>query len=249
MIFIKSENEVSILRKANQIVAGALALMEKEIKTGVTTAYLDAQCEKYIRDNGGEPAFKGYRGFPNSLCVSINDEIVHGIPGERKLCEGDIVSCDIGVKFNGYYGDSAETFPVGAISQEKIKLLEVTKKSLYLGIEQAVHGNRLYDIGAAIQKYVEKHAYSVVRIFVGHGIGRELHEDPQIPNYGEPGRGLKLRDGMVLAIEPMVNIGLEDVEIRSDGWTAVTKDGSLSAHFEHSIVVRNGKPEILSIRN
>ena len=178
----------------------------------------------------------------------MNDEIVHGIPGPRKLLIGDIVSCDVGVKYKGYYGDSAATFPVGEISSESQKLIRITEEALYLGIRQAVVGNRLYDIGHAIQTHVENEGFSVVKVFVGHGIGRELHEDPQIPNYGPAGRGVRLREGMVLAIEPMVNMGGEEVEILQDGWTAVTKDGSLSAHFEHSIVVQVGGPEILSVR-
>ncbi|MCD4655116.1 type I methionyl aminopeptidase [bacterium] len=249
MIFLKSDHEIDILREANQIVAGALSLIESEVQANVTTSYLDKCCENYILERGAKPAFKGYRGFPNALCVSINDEIVHGIPGKRKLVDGDIVSCDVGAKFKGYYGDAAMTFTVGTVSSQAKTLLKVTKDSLYLAIRQALPGNRLYDIGFAVQEHVEKHGFSVVKVFVGHGIGRQLHEDPQIPNYGPPGRGVKLQPGMVLAIEPMVNIGLEDVEIMDDGWTAVTKDGSLSAHFEHSIVVRDGDPEILSKRS
>ncbi len=246
MIFLKSANEIDILRKANQMVADALEIIHDEIKPGVTTAHLDRCCEEYIRSQGAEPAFKGYRGFPNALCISLNEEVVHGIPGPRQLLSGDIASCDVGVKYKGYFGDSAATFAVGAISETAARLIKVTEESLYLGIEQAVVGNRLYDIGSAIQSHVEKAGYSVVKVFVGHGIGRQLHEDPQIPNYGPAGRGVKLRDGMVLAIEPMVNMGSEDIEILPDGWTAVTKDGSLSAHFEHSIVVRDGQAEILS---
>lgn len=249
MIFLKSIHEIDTLRVANQIVAGALEVIGSEVREGVTTRYLDDICESYIREKGGIPAFKGYKGFPNSLCISINDEIVHGIPCERKLKNGDIVSCDVGVKFDGYYGDSAVTYPVGNVSELASRLMKTTEEALYLGISKAVAGNRLYDIGSAVQRHVEKNDFSVVRVFVGHGIGRQLHEEPQIPNYGPAGKGVKLREGMVLAIEPMVNIGSEDVKILNDGWTAVTKDGSLSAHFEHSIVVQKGEPEILSQRN
>lgn len=248
MIFLKSSSEIDILRQANRIVAETLELIQDTVSPGVTTAFLDKCCEDYILSRSAEPAFKGYRGFPNALCISINDEIVHGIPGERKLVNGDIVSCDVGVKYKGYYGDSAATFPVGDISRDSRKLIRVTEEALYLGIKQAIASNRLYDIGHAIQNHVEKAGFSVVKVFVGHGIGRELHEDPQIPNYGPAGRGVRLREGMVLAIEPMVNMGHEEVEILQDGWTAVTKDGSLSAHFEHSIVVRENEPEILSER-
>ncbi|MBN1879939.1 type I methionyl aminopeptidase [bacterium] len=248
MIFLKSANEIEILRKANQIVAETLEVVQAQIKPGVTTAHLDKCCEEYIRSKGAEPAFKGYRGFPNALCISLNEEVVHGIPGDRQLQEGDIASCDVGVKYKGFFGDSAATFPVGKISTIAADLIQITEEALYLGIEQAIVGNRLYDIGNAVQYHVEKSGFSVVKVFVGHGIGRQLHEDPQIPNYGPAGRGVKLRDGMVLAIEPMVNIGTDEIEILPDGWTAVTKDGSLSAHFEHSIVVRDSEAEILSSR-
>ncbi|MBN1297768.1 type I methionyl aminopeptidase [bacterium] len=248
MIFLKSSHEIDLMRQANQIVADALEKVLYAIKAGVSTEYLDRCCEECIREHGAEPAFKGYRGFPNALCVSINDEIVHGIPGSRKLMDGDIVSCDVGVLHRGYYGDAAMTFPVGEVSEDADRLMKTTEEALYLGIEQAVAGNRLYDIGHAVQTRVEKEGFSVVKVFVGHGIGRQLHEDPQIPNYGPAGRGIRLRDGMVLAIEPMVNTGSDEVEILDDGWTAVTKDGSLSAHFEHSIVVRDGSPEILSLK-
>ncbi|HPQ39512.1 MAG TPA: type I methionyl aminopeptidase [bacterium] len=249
MIFLRSDHEIDILRQANQIVADALSVIESEIREGVTTEYLDTCCEDVIRSRNAAPAFKGYRGFPNALCISINEEVVHGIPGSRMLRDGDIVSCDVGVLYKGYYGDSAATFPVGNVTDLATRLLTVTEEALYAGIAQANPGNRLYDIGHAVQQRVEKDGFSVVKVFVGHGIGRQLHEDPQIPNYGPSGRGVKLREGMVLAIEPMVNVGTDDVEILKDGWTAVTKDGSLSAHFEHSIAVRNGEPEILSRRN
>lgn len=246
MIFLKSASEIDLMRKANRIVAETLVVLQQQINPGITTAMLDEACEEYICSQGGEPAFKGYRGYPNALCISLNEEVVHGIPRQRQLVSGDIASCDVGVKYKGFYGDAAATFPVGEISADAADLLKVTEDSLYLGIREAVAGNRLYDIGYAIQNHVEKAGFSVVKVFVGHGIGRQLHEDPQIPNYGPAGRGVKLREGMVLAIEPMVNIGTDEIEILSDGWTAVTKDGSLSAHFEHSIVVREGEAEILS---
>ena len=247
MINIRSEREIGLLREANQIVAETLNLLESNIRVGVTTHELDMIAENYIRSKGCLPAFKGYNGFPAALCVSINDEIVHGIPCGRHLSEGDIVSCDIGVINEGYYGDAARTFPVGKISSLARKLLTVTEDALYFGISQAKAGNRLYDISHAIQSHVEKHGFSVVKVFVGHGVGRKLHEEPQIPNYGKPGRGIRLQDGMVLALEPMVNTGKDRVRILKDGWTAVTEDGSLSAHFEHSIVIRNGNAEVLSV--
>ncbi len=248
MIYLKSDAELKLIRAANQIVADALALLEEEIKPGVTTAYLDARVEEYILKNNGLPAFKGYRGFPNALCISIDNEIVHGIPGSRELKKGEIVSCDVGVIYKDYYGDAAVTIAVHPISDEAAKLLKVTEESLYLGIEQAIPGNRLFSIGHAVQTHVEANGFSVVKMFVGHGVGRHLHEDPQIPNYGQANRGMKLREGMVLALEPMVNVGHHGVNILKDGWTAVTEDGSLSAHFEHSIAIRQGKPEILSNR-
>jgi methionyl aminopeptidase len=246
MIYLKSAHEIDLMRKANQIVAETLSVIKDEIAPGITTGFLDKRVEDCIRSSNAAPAFKGYRGFPNALCISVNEEIVHGIPSDRKLENGDIVSCDVGVKYKGYYGDAAHTFGVGTISAEAKRLLRITEESLYLGIEKAVAGNRLYDIGHVIQTYVENAGYSVVKVFVGHGIGRQLHEDPQIPNYGKPDRGVRLREGMVLAIEPMVNVGCEEIDILQDGWTAVTKDGSLSAHFEHSVVVRKGRAEVLS---
>ncbi len=248
MIFLKSDSELSLLRSANQIVADTLILLEGYIKPDVTTEFLDAKCEEFILKNKAKPAFKGYRGFPNALCVSVNNEVVHGIPGSRKLADGDIVSCDVGVLYKDFFGDAAMTFPVGKISEVAKKLINITEQSLYLGIEQALAGNRLYDISHAIQTHVERNGFSVVRIFVGHGIGRHLHEEPQIPNYGSPGRGVRLKEGMVLALEPMVNVGYSGVKFLKDGWTAVTEDGSLSAHFEHSIVVRKQTPEILSLQ-
>ncbi len=247
MISLKSENELQILREANQIVARVLDRLAEMCHPGITTKRLDEECERIIEKYGAKPAFKGYEGFPNSLCISINEEIVHGIPSNRKLREGDIVSCDVGVIYHDYYGDSARTFAVGEISDQAGKLLEVTRESLFRGILKARVGNRLYDISHEIQSHVESHNLSVVRMFVGHGIGRNLHEPPQIPNYGRPGRGVRLKEGMVFALEPMVNIGHYGVKILGDGWTAVTEDGSLSAHFEHTVAVRNGMPDILSI--
>jgi methionyl aminopeptidase len=247
MIYLKSESEISIMRQANHIVAETLDLLESEIKPGVTTHYLDKICEEFILKNNAKPAFKGYNGFPNALCISVNDEIVHGMPGTRVLRNGDIVSCDVGTYYNGFYGDAARTFPVNGISEEAERLIKVTRESLMIGIREAKSGNRLYDISHAIQTHVEKNGFAIVKVFVGHGVGRQLHEDPQIPNYGKPGRGVKLRDGMVLALEPMVNVGRPEVKILEDGWTAVTEDGTLSAHFEHSIAIRNGEAEILSV--
>ena len=246
MIICKSPKEIEILKKGNQVVALILRELKKHCQPGVTTLELDQIADRLIRKNNCIPAFKGYRNYPASLCISINEEIVHGIPGERKLKNGDIVSLDIGVKLDGFYGDAAITVPVGEIDSESQKLLQVTEEALYKGIERANAGNRLSDISHAIQIWVEKHHFSVVRDFVGHGIGKNLHEEPQIPNFGKPGFGPRLREGMVLALEPMVNVGTYEIKILSDGWTAVTADGSRSAHFEHSIAITNNGPVILS---
>ncbi len=246
MIIIKSEDEIAKIRMANQIVAGALSLLKHQIAVGVRTIDLDRMVEDYILSKGGKPAFKGYRGYKHALCISINEEVVHGIPGARRLTDGDIVSCDIGAIYDDYYGDAACTYPVGKISSQAERLINVTEEALYRGIEMATPGNRLYDISHTIQTHVESNGFSVVQMFVGHGVGRALHEDPQIPNYGNAGHGVRLRPGMVLALEPMVNEGRHGVKILNDGWTAVTEDGKLSAHFEHSIAVRDGRPEILS---
>jgi methionyl aminopeptidase len=218
------------------------------VAPGVTTADLDRTAEKLVRAGGGEPAFKGYRGYPCTLCASVNEQVVHGIPSSRALNDGDIISLDMGVKLSGFYGDSAVTVPVGRVSEEAATLLRVTRESLEKGIEQVRLGGRISDIGHAIQEHVEAHGFSVVREFVGHGIGAALHEDPQIANYGEPGRGPRLAEGMVLAIEPMVNVGRPAVRVLGDGWTAVTKDGSLSAHFEHTVAVTKNGPLILTRR-
>ncbi len=247
MIFLKSLWEIEKMRRSNAIVAEVLARLRETIKPGITTLELDRLAENLCRKKGAKPAFKGYRGYPFSLCVSINEEVVHGFPSKKRvLKEGDIVSLDFGVLYDGYYGDAAITVPVGEISERAKRLLRVTEEALYKGIEQAVVGKRLGDISSAIQRYVEAHGYSVVRQFVGHGIGRALHEDPQVPNFGKPGRGIKLKEGMVLAIEPMVNEGTYEVEILADGWTAVTKDRKLSAHFEHTVAITKNGPEILS---
>jgi methionyl aminopeptidase len=247
MIFLKSPWEIEKMRRSNAIVAEILARLREAIKPGITTLELNRLAEDLCRRKGAKPAFKGYRGYPFSLCVSVNEEVVHGFPSKKRvLKEGDIVSLDFGVLYDGYYGDAAITVPVGEISERAKRLLRVTEEALYKGIEQAVIGKRLGDISSAIQRYVEAHGYSVVRQFVGHGIGRALHEDPQVPNFGKPGRGIKLKEGMVLAIEPMVNEGTYEVEILADGWTAVTKDRKLSAHFEHTVAITQNGPEILS---
>ncbi len=248
MIVCKSAAEIAQMRAANELVANVLAELSGMVAPGVTTADLDAAAERLVRAGGAEPAFKGYRGYPCTLCASVNEQVVHGIPSARALVEGDIISLDMGVKLNGFYGDSAVTVPVGRVSQEAETLLRVTRESLHKGIEQVRLGGRISDIGHAIQEHVEAHGFTVVREFVGHGIGAALHEDPQIANYGEPGRGPRLAEGMVLAIEPMVNVGRPAVKVLADGWTAVTKDGSLSAHFEHTVAVTKSGPLVLTQR-
>lgn len=246
MITIKADQEIAYMREAGRIVKEAHDLVEKAIQPGITTEELDSIAEKYIRSQGAIPSFKGYNGFPASICASLNDEVVHGIPGLNKLKDGDIISIDIGAMYRGYHGDAARTHPVGKCSEEVHRLIRVTKESFYKGLAYAVEGNRLSDISSAIQKHVEKNGYSVVRDFVGHGIGQEMHEDPQIPNYGAPGRGPRLFTGMTLAIEPMVNMGDYRVRIMPNNWTVVTVDGSLSAHYEHTILITKGHPEILT---
>ena len=246
-MFPRTREEIDKLRKAGQLVAKTLRELGGAVRPGVTTSELDQLAESFIRDHGAEPAFKGYRGFPASICPSVNDEVVHGIPGSRLLREGDIVGMDVGVKLDGFYGDAALTFPVGEVSDEARRLLEVTREALMLGIAQARAGNRVGDISSAVQTCVEGHGYSVVRALVGHGIGREMHEEPAVPNFGPAGRGPRLMTGLVLAIEPMVNIGGFEVVTRSDGWTVATKDGTLSAHFEHTVAVGPEGPEILSV--
>jgi methionyl aminopeptidase len=238
------------MRRANVIVAEVLQELKKRVAAGVTTLELDTVAEEMTLKKNAVPAFKGYnvggRVYPLSLCASINEEIVHGIPSNRALREGDIIGLDYGVIYEGFYGDSAITVGVGKVSEEAQRLMDVTEQSLYTGIEQLHEGKRLGDLGAAVQRVAESAGFSVVRAFVGHGIGKKLHEEPPVPNYGEPERGLRLREGMVLAIEPMVNVGGYEVEIQEDGWTAVTKDGSLAAHFEHSVAITKDGPFILS---
>ncbi len=242
MIILKTPEEIEIMAQASKLVAETLEALKKEIRPGVTTEQLDRFAEEFIIARGGRPAFKGYRNYPKTLCTSVNEQVVHGIPSKRPLKEGDIVGLDLGVIVDGFYGDAAMTVAVGAVSPEVARLMKVTEEALYLGIEQAVVGNRLSDISHAIQRHVEAAGYSVVTDFVGHGIGRQLHEEPQVPNYGKPGQGPRLQYGMVLAIEPMVNMGGSAVRILDDQWTAVTKDGSLSAHFEHTIAIQPSGP-------
>lgn len=245
-IRIKTDEEVELIRESSLLVGRTLAEVAALIKPGVTTLQLDAVAEEFIRDNGAEPGFKGYGGFPNTLCASLNEAVVHGIPNDRPLENGDVISLDCGVLKNGFYGDSAYTFEVGEVDPEIQKLLSVTKECLTLAIEQAVTGKRIGDIGAAVQTHAEANDYGVVRELVGHGLGRELHEAPEVPNYGRRGNGPRLVDGMVLAIEPMINLGTREVLTDKDGWTIVTKDRKVSAHFEHDIVVRKGKADVLS---
>jgi len=247
MVIIKSPREIEQLKRSNAMVAEVFEKLRGMIAPGITTRELDQVAEEFILLKGARPAFKGYRGFPATLCISINDEVVHGIPGQRRLKEGDIVSLDVGVNYIGYFGDAAITLPVGEVDPEAKRLLEVTKKALYIGIEKAKAGNRLFDISYAIQSWVESHGFSVVRDFVGHGIGRELHEEPQIPNFGTPHQGPRLEKGMVFALEPMVNEGTHEVRVLSDGWTVVTADGKRSAHFEHTIAIMDDGAEILSV--
>lgn len=247
MIIIKSSEELKKIRKSCQIVARVIEELKTFLKEGLTTKQIELFIENLITKMQGFPAFKGYRGYPASACISLNEQVVHGIPSDKVFIkEGDIVSVDVGVIYDGFYGDAAYTYPVGRISEDAKRLLKVTEEALYKGIQQAKVGKRVGDISSAIQKHVESNGFSVVRAFVGHGVGRFLHEDPQIPNFGKEGIGPRLRKGMTLAIEPMVNAGTYEVKVLSDGWTAVTKDGSLSAHFEHTVVVTDNEPEILT---
>ena len=246
MIVCKSPAEIETMRAASALVADVLGELAGMVAPGITTLDLDAVAERLVREAGALPAFKGYRGYPNTICASVNEQIIHGIPSKQPLVEGDIVSLDMGVKMNGFFGDSAVTMPVGSVRPEAAELLRVTRESLEKGIEQVRLGGRVSDIGHAIQAHVEAHGFSVVREFVGHGIGASLHEDPQIANYGEPGRGPRLAEGMTLAIEPMVNVGKPGVKMLADGWTAVTRDGSLSAHFEHTVAVTKNGPLVLT---
>ncbi|NPA68831.1 MAG: type I methionyl aminopeptidase [Chlorobi bacterium] len=246
MIYVKTKEEIELMRESALAVSRTLALIAEYIDEGVTTGRLDKLAEEFIRDNGGEPSFKGYHGFPATLCMSVNEEVVHGIPGKYALKSGDVISVDCGVYKNGFHGDHAYSFKIGNVKPEVSKLLKITKESLYKGIEAAKTGNRIGDIGFAIQDYVRKHGYSVVRELTGHGLGRELHEEPPVPNYGKRGRGAKITEGMVIAIEPMINLGKKNVRQLADGWTIVTEDKKPSAHFEHDIAIINGQPEILS---
>ncbi|HKL76625.1 MAG TPA: type I methionyl aminopeptidase [Halanaerobiales bacterium] len=247
MIILKSPREINLMRDANKIVAETHEYLAEKIKPGISTADINKLADEFIRDKNAIPSFKDYQGFPAAVCVSINEEVVHGIPDERRILNsGDIVSIDIGTLYQGFNGDAARTIAVGDVDDKVQRLLDVTEKSLMLGIEQAVKGNRLTDISNSVQKHVEGNGFAVVRDYVGHGIGRDMHEDPQIPNFGPPGRGPILKTGMTLAIEPMVNIGGHEVETLDDGWTVVTKDKSFSAHFEHTIAITDDKPEILS---
>jgi methionyl aminopeptidase len=247
---VKSPKEIELVRESCRIVSDVLKHIKAYIAEGITTGEIDRIIEDFILSRGGRPAFKGYkvknRSFPASSCISVNEEVVHGIPGKRKLKKGDIVSVDVGVEKNGYFGDSAYTFPVGEISAKKQRLLKVTEESLYKGIARAVAGNEINDIGAAVQNYVEGSGFSVVKALVGHGIGKNLHEEPAVPNYFVPGRSIRLMEGMLLAIEPMVNYGTDEVYEEKDGWTIVTADNQDSAHFEHTVLVKKGKAEILT---
>lgn len=247
MIYYKTSAEVELIRESSLLVSKTLAQVASSIRPGMTTLQVDELAEQFIRDHGAVPSFKNYKGFPFTCCISVNDAVVHGFPNDRPIKEGDIVSVDVGVYKNGFHGDSAYTFAIGTISEQTKQLLQVTKESLYLGIEKAIAGNRVGDISFAIQDFAErKHKYGVVRELVGHGLGRHLHEEPQVPNYGRRGSGAKLKDGLVIAIEPMINMGVKEVWYDDDGWTVKTKDGLPAAHFEHTICVRRGKADILS---
>ena len=245
-MFLKTEEEIDLIRESSLLVGKTLGEVGKSIKPGVSLLELDRIAEEFIRDHKGVPGFKGYNGFPGSLCISVNEAVVHGIPTAATLKDGDIISVDCGVKMNGYYGDSAYTFMVGEVGEEVKDLLKTTKESLYKGIEQAVAGKRVGDIAFAVQHHCEQKGYSVVRELVGHGLGKSLHEAPEVPNYGKRGKGVKLPENLVIAIEPMINMGRRDVKQLNDGWTIVTKDGKPSAHFEHTIVVRADRAEVLS---
>ncbi len=247
MIYTKTSEQLELMRMSAQMVGKTLAVVAEKVRPGLTTEELDAIAEEFIRDNGGEPSFKGYNGFPASLCISVNDHVVHGIPGKKVIQDNDVVSVDCGVFMNGFHGDSAYSFLMGGVSDDVVELAEVTMRSLYLGIDQAVDGNRVGDISHAIQSYCEgENGYGIVRELVGHGIGKSLHEAPEVPNFGSKGRGPALRKGMTFAIEPMVNMGKRNVIQESDGWTIRTKDGSVSMHYEHTVAVDKGKAEILS---
>ena len=245
-MILKEIDEIKKIRDSAQLVSKTLGLMAKEIKPGITSLYLDKIAEEFILDNNAIPGFKGYNNFPNTLCISVNNQVVHGIPCDKPLIEGDIVSIDCGVINEGYFGDHAYTFKVGEVTKEINELLDVTKQSLYKGMEVMLENNKIGDIGNAIQSYINLHGYGIVRELVGHGLGKNLHEEPEVPNYGRKGTGKSIKNGLVLAIEPMINLGTEKISLDNDGWTIVTLDNSPSAHFEHNIALINGKPEILS---
>ena len=247
MIAIKNERELSVMRKACKITAAARALAGEMVRPGVSTKQIDQAVHDFIVAQGAKPSFLGYHGYPASVCISVNNTVIHGIPGGYVLKEGDIVSIDVGAYYEGFHGDCAATFPCGAISTQAQKLIDVTKQSFYEGIRFATRGHRVSDISHAIQTYVESNGFSVVRSFVGHGVGAQLHEEPEVPNYGNPGRGPRLLPGMTLAIEPMVNAGVYDVKVLKDGWTTVTADGELSAHYENTVLITDGEPEILTV--
>lgn len=247
MIILKTKREIEVMRKAGRLVAQSHELVKKYIKPGVTTKELDQLVEEFLRSQNAIPTFKGYGGFPFSICASVNEEVVHGFPSDRKLAEGDIVSIDIGATFEGYVGDSAKTFYVGEVEDEKRRLVEATRQSFYEGIKFAKTSYRLSDISHAIQAYAESQGFSVVRDFVGHGVGKNMHESPQIPNFGKPGKGPRLQEGMVLAIEPMINAGTYHVKVLDNDWTVVTVDGRPSAHYEHTVAITDGEPELLTV--
>ena len=247
MIAIKNERELNVMRKACKITAAARALAGEMVRPGVSTQQIDKAVHDFIVAQGAKPSFLGYHGYPASVCISVNDAVIHGIPGGYVLREGDIVSIDVGAYYEGFHGDCAATFPCGVISTQAQKLIEVTKQSFYEGIRFATRGHRVSDISHAIQTYVESNGFSVVRSFVGHGVGAQLHEEPEVPNYGQSGRGPRLLPGMTLAIEPMVNAGVYDVKVLKDGWTTVTADGKLSAHYENTVLITDGEPEILTV--
>jgi methionyl aminopeptidase len=246
VIYYKSEEEISLIRESAEILSKAHGEVAKYVKPGVDTNRLDTVAEEFIRDHGGEPSFKGYNGFPASLCISVNENVVHGFPSDRELESGDIISVDCGVFYKGFHSDCAYTYPIGNVDERVEALLRATKESLYKGIEQAVAGNRTGDIGYAVQNFVEEQGYSVVRELVGHGLGRNLHESPEVPNYGKRGRGTKLKKGMVIAIEPMINLGTKSIVQEADGWTIRTQDRMPSAHFEHTVVIGEGKTEVVT---
>lgn len=248
MVQLKSKSEIELMRKAGQVVGQVLLEIGEMVKPGVSTWDLDLFAQVRTKELGAKPAFKGYHGFPGTLCVSVNEEVVHGIPSKKRILQqGDIIGVDFGVILDGWFGDSAKTFRVGSVSEEVDQLVKVTEESLYLGIKQVAPGNHLFDIGHAIQNFVESHGFSVVREFVGHGIGRNLHEDPQVPNYGSKGKGMVLKPGMVIAIEPMINAGKPEVKVLNDGWTAITVDRKWSAHFEHTVAITEKGYDILTL--